>query len=342
MGPARSTNFGAQRKYVPMVAALRRQVPWLSFGTELNLWQRWHPLRPLMYWYNQRVMNKYVNKEVDARFAQQKAKIDGSKSITDLALKSYLQSDTQDSDASAADSIDPTFKTLLVGQIKLFLFSGHDTTSASICYVFRLLSQHDSVLRKLRDEHDAIFTTDLSAAPSLLSESPHLINQLPYTLAVIKETVRLFPVASSTRAGQPGFSIVSEDGTSYPTDGCLVWSIAQAIQRDPTYWPSPDDFIPERWLAAPGDPLYPVKGAWRPFEYGPRNCIGQELAMLEMKVAIVMTAREFDIKTVYDEWDRLNRPKGPKTVSGERAYQAKSGGPSDGLPCRVKMAVRAK
>lgn len=89
-----------------------------------------------MYWYNQRVMNKYVNKEVDARFAQQKAKIDGSKSITDLALKSYLQSDTQDANASTADSIDPSFKTLLIGQIKLFLFSGHDTTSASICYLF--------------------------------------------------------------------------------------------------------------------------------------------------------------------------------------------------------------
>ena len=43
-----------------------------------------------MYWYNQRVMNKYITVEVDARFAQQKAKIDESKSITDLALNSYL------------------------------------------------------------------------------------------------------------------------------------------------------------------------------------------------------------------------------------------------------------
>ena len=64
--------------------------------------------------------------------------------------------------------------------------------------------------------------------------------------------------------------------------------------------------------------------------------------MLEMKVVMVMTAREFDVRTVYEEWDRLNRPKGPKTVFGERAYQAKSGGPSDGLLCRIGMVKRVK
>lgn len=54
----------------------------------------------------------------------------------------------------------------------------------------------------------------------------------------------------------------------------------------------------------------------------------------------VMPAREFDIKTVYEEWDRLQSRKGPKEVAGERAYQAISGGPSDGLPCRVDLTAR--
>ena len=52
-----------------------------------------------------------------------------------------------------------------------------------------------------------------------------------------------------------------------------------------------------------------------------------------------MTAREFDIRAAYDEWDGLKGRKGPKAVDGERAYQMMSGGarPSDGFPCRVEV-----
>ena len=327
-----NTNFDSQRGDNPMVSALRRQIPWLSYGTELNIWQRWHPVRPIMHWYNTRIMNSYVTRELEERFASQRDGVDSvkhSKSIIDLALKEYLK------EATSKDFLDPLFKTIVIGQIKLFLFSGHDTTSSSICHIFHCLSKCPSALQRLRAEHDSVLGPSAEAA-SAIAENPHLLSQLPFTLAVIKETLRLFPSVSSTRAGETGFAVV-EDGTFYPTEGCLVWSIHQTIHRDLAYWPSPDDFIPDRWLVAPSDPLYPVKGAWRPFEFGPRNCIGQELAMLEMKAAIVMTVREFDVKTVYEEWDTLYPRKGPKTVAGERAYQAISGGPSDGLPCRVEI-----
>lgn len=321
-----------------MVSALRSQITWLSYGTELNLWERWHPVRPFMQWYNTRIMNRYIMKELEDRFGSQRSdqskQTYNNRSIVGLALKTYLNNQE-----SAKPVMDQTFRSLLIGQIKIFLFAGHDTTSSSICHAFHLLSQHPSILKGLRAEHDSVFTTDISSAAALISKSPNRLNQLPYTLAIIKETLRLFPAASSTRAGEPGFSVISEDGKAYPTEGCLVWSIAQAIHRDPNFWPSPDAFIPDRWLVPAGHPLHPVKGAWRPFEFGPRNCIGQELVMLEMKIVLVLTAREFDIKSVYEEWDR-SRPgrNGPTTVEGERAYQAISGGPSDGLPCRVVAA----
>ena len=77
------------------------------------------------------------------------------------------------------------------------------------------------------------------------------------------------------------------EGRSLPTNGYLVWAVSQPLHRDPEYWPQPDSFLPDRWLVPPGDPLYPVKGAWRPFEYWPRNCNGHELAMLEIKVVMV-------------------------------------------------------
>lgn len=322
-----------------MVSALRRQVTWLSYGGEINLWERWHPARPFMHWYNTRIMNRYIMKELEDRFGMQmlnqSKQKNSSRSIIGLALNTYLSN--QD---SAKPDMDRTFKPILIDQIKILLFAGHDTTSSSICHVFHLLSQHSSILARLRAEHDSVFTTDISSAAAFIEKSPNSLNQLPYTLAIIKETLRLFPPASSTRAGERGFSVISEDGKAYPTEGCLVWSIPQAIHRDPNYWPFPDSFIPDRWLVTADHSLRPVKGAWRPFEFGPRNCIAQELVMLEMKIVLVLTAREFDIKSVYQEWDH-SRPgrNGPRTVEGERAYQAINGGPSDGLPCRVEAAT---
>lgn len=87
--------------------------------------------------------------------------------------------------------------------------------------------------------------------------------------------------------------------------------------------------------------MYPRKGAFRPFEFGPRNCIGQELAMLELKLVLVMTARGFEVKSVYDEWDNSNHTNGMKTLNGDRAYQILSGAahPSNGLPCRISLTA---
>jgi sterigmatocystin biosynthesis cytochrome P450 monooxygenase len=168
---------------------------------------------------------------------------------------------------------------------------------------------------------------------------PYLLKKLPYTLAVIKETLRLYPAVSSTRAGEPNFSVTDDEGRHFPTDGFLVWANPQPIHRDPKYWPRADEFVPERWLVALGDPLHPIKGAWRPFEHGPRICIGQELAMLEMKgilvVMVVMVVRRFEIALAYKEVDRAKGTKGITNVHGERGYQIQRAQPSEDLPCRV-------
>ena len=325
-----------------MVSALRRQIPWLTFGADINPFKRYHPLRPLMHWYNARQMNQYILHELEDRFSMflhsdKAPNTKGSKSIVNLALKTYLEDATPE---KAANGMDVTFKSFAISQIKLFIFSGHDTTSSTMNYTFYLLSKHPPSLHRLRAEHEEVFGTNLATLHSTLCEKPHLLNLLPYTTAVIKETLRLFPVVSSTRAGEPGYSVADTRGRQYPTDGCLVWSIHHAIHRDPAYWPQPECFLPERWLVAPEDPMYPVKGAWRAFEHGPRNCIGQELAMLEIKIVMVMTLRRFEVISAYDEWDRLKKRKGLRSVNGERAYQVVLAQPSEGLPCKVKLAQR--
>ena len=292
-------------------------------------------------------MDQFIEKELDHRFAERQREKDSSdnagmpsrsKSVVSLALDSYM---AEQVDGRSIKEMDKTFKAYATAQVRLFLFAGHDTTSSTLCYCFHLLSSHPEAKAKLRAEHDSVLGTDLSEVPSLLSKNPNLLNQLPYTLAVIKETMRLFPAASSMREGAAGVSIVDEAGDRYPTEGVYVWILHLAIQRNPKYWKEPDSFIPERWLVGPEDPLYPMKGAWRPFEFGPRNCIGQTLVTMDLRTVLAMTVREFDIYAAYQEWDLLHPSgKAVKTVRGERAYQIEKGGahPADGFPCRVTFS----
>jgi cytochrome P450 len=135
------------------------------------------------------------------------------------------------------------------------------------------------------------------------------------------------------------------NGTAYPTKDTMVWVNLHTIQRRPDLFPSPDEFIPERFLPAPNNWQEVPKDAYRPFEKGPRACLGQELAMFEMKIITVLTLRDFDISPEYGEWDALlgrERPgetlDGGRGMFGYRGYQVMkaTAKPSDGLPVRVK------
>jgi cytochrome P450 len=249
-------------------------------------------------------------------------------------------------DVEDEDEVSKTaFKQLAKPQLRLFLYAGHDTTSSTLLYSYLLLSRHPAVLSKVRAEHDKVFGSkfSLDSITRTITDDPTLLNQLPYTLAVIKEVLRLFPPAGIMRNGRSDVFLADEQGQRYPTEGCHIWMLSLAMHHNPEVFVQPEDFIPDRWLVGPEDPLHPKKASWRPFEWGPRACIGQTLAQLELKVALVMTARMFDITPAYEEWDKLHPRKGIKTVDGNRAYQAEMGGggahPVDGFP--VKITLRA-
>jgi hypothetical protein len=137
-------------------------------------------------------------------------------------------------------------------------------------------------------------------------------------------------------------------GELIDTDGLLVWTVSMVMHRDKRIWGDDvDDFKPARFLPENADKVPP--NAWRPFEKGPRNCIGQELALIEMKVVLAMTLREFDFKAAYDELDSLKEDgtlwandasfrKGPQEVFGERMHQIllAAAKPSEGMPARVR------
>ncbi len=292
-------------------------------------------------------MDKCIGEEIDKRFLEReqlkdRADLTESKSVMSLLLHEVLQ-EAEDGARDLAD-IKEELKRTMAAHLRSFLFAGHDTTSSTLLFCFSLLSSHPEALARLLDEHDEIFGRDASQAHRMICQDPKLLNQLPYTLAVIKETLRLFPPASVLREGRAGEEVVDQDGRRYPTEGCNVWTLALAIHHHPQYWVDPEAFCPERWLVGPDDMLYPPKGAWHPFGWGPKSCIGQTLALLEMKIALVMTLREISIVPAYEDWDISHPRTGIKSVNGNRIYQAEKGGggghPADGFPARVMLRER--
>jgi hypothetical protein len=309
-------------------------------------------------------MNRYIQKVLDARFEDLKrarlnpdiSEAPKTKSIISLALDAYLANNSE-KNLLEQPRLDPHFSSFATSQIRLFLFAGHDTTSSSLIYTYHLLSKHPEALQKIREEHTAVFGPDPRAAAPQLRENPNLLGKVPYTYAVIRETLRLFPGASAMREGLPGVSITDRHGREYPTEGYHVWVVHQALHHNPRVWPRPAEFIPERWMVPPGHKLHPPPFAFRTFEHGPRNCIGQTLASMELQVALILTVRELMIRPAYEEFDAQRqrarnagvggflrrlvgvRDEEIKTVRGERAYQIPNGGahPADAYPCRVSF-----
>ncbi|KAF2278808.1 cytochrome P450 [Westerdykella ornata] len=323
---------------------LRRQVYWTPFATTFNPIRRYLSPRPLVQRYNSYRMNKYIGTEIDKQFDELAAArrhptqktSPNSRSIIALTMDKYLD-ELGDSQMSKEE-----FKRLATSQLRMFLYAGHDTTSSTLLYCYLLLSQNPESLSKVREEHDAAFGKDFSVVhiTRSIERDPTLLNRIPYTLAVTKEVLRLFPPAGSIRTGRPDFTL-SDGGQQHPTDGCSIWVLSLGMHHSPEVFVRPEEFLPERWLVGPEDPLYPNKASWTAFEWGPRNCIGQSLAMLELRVALVMTVRLFDIIPAYDEWDKLHPRGGIKVVDGNRAYQAEMGGggahPVDGFPVKVSL-----
>lgn len=119
-------------------------------------------------------------------------------------------------------------------------------------------------------------------------------------------------------------------GEGYPTEGYILWVIHYALHRNPAVWgDSAEVFDPTRFLPQ-NESRLPENG-WRPFERGSRNCIGQELALLEAKIILALTVRSFDFQTAYDSLDELKNDgsyyasdeswrKGRQDLDGEEAY----------------------
>lgn len=304
-----------------------------SFG-QLN------PVRAFKTWNNSRILNQHLRlqilKRTDTfRHAKSRDEQSGSSSLLDQALESYYSEPGR----NHSDPLDPDFMTMLCAQLRMFFFAGYDSTSSTMISCCYMIWKHPEVLAKLRAEHDAVFGRNIAACPGMIAAKPSILNSLPYTLAVIKEALRLFPPANGIRKSHKDLVLKDRDGNEYATEGCLVQMNHYSIHRNPKYWPRPTEFLPERFLVGPDDELYPAKGAWRTFEFGTRNCIGQAFVFKELKAFLAIICREFDIQECYDEvyaGEKIDLTN----VAHEKAYMVERGSAHlrGDFPCKVSLS----
>lgn len=172
---------------------------------------------------------------------------------------------------------EPLARDTIVDELLLFLFAGHDTTVTSTSNVLYHLCMHPEHGERARIEQREL------AEQRFTLES---IRSMSYLSAIIKESMRLIPPIGGS------FRVMTQDAE---LDGYRIpkgWRVAvgpRSVHYDPRYYPDPQRFDPERWLGADERPPF----SYIPFGGGPRACIGQHFAEVEMHVLLALLLRQF-------------------------------------------------
>lgn len=165
-------------------------------------------------------------------------------------------------------------------EVDTFMFEGHDTTSSAIAFAIYQLSINPEIQQRAYEQ--ALEMIDREKEP------------MDFLEAVIKETLRLYPsVPILSRILDRDTNI---NGTLHPK-GTSVTVVTYNVHRNERYFPESEKFDPYRFLDRSKE-IHPF--AFIPFSAGPRNCIGQKFAMLELKTTLSVLLRNFEILPVVD------------------------------------------
>lgn len=202
------------------------------------------------------------------------------------------------------DDDDSTISKDLLDEAITLLFAGQDTSAATLSWTLHLLSLNPKKRLRLEEEVRSVLQRGNSTDNVGNTVTKTMISQMPYLDAVIKESMRLYPVAPfivrklTTDVTIPGETGKEKDtATSLPasTFAC-IW--IYSLHRNPKLWDRPDEFLPERWIDSElrskdvGQQEY---GAYMPFAIGPRNCLGQPLAQVILRILLARIVRKYTV-----------------------------------------------
>ena len=173
-------------------------------------------------------------------------------------------------------------------EVVTIFFAGHETSAASMTWMFYLLSQHPDVETKLRREIADV----LGARTPTFADLP----KLTYTQKVIQETLRLYPAAYLFAREAVGDQTLA--GYKIPS-GMMIFITPYVTHRDPRYWTDAERFDPERF--SPDQIAGRPSHVYFPFGEGPHICIGNNFAMTEMQLILAMALQRFRFRLAPDQ-----------------------------------------
>lgn len=192
----------------------------------------------------------------------------------------------------------------------ILFVAGYETTANALTWLWYLLDKHPAVVSKLQQETQSVLNGKIPGFEDL--------KNLTYNKQVIEETMRIYPPAWSTdRIVLENFDI---DG--YPIKkGDVIIPFIYGVHHNPKYWPEPEKFLPERF--APEHKKNHPPFAYFPFGGGPRLCIGNQFALMEMQLVLAMLVNEFKFTLTQKHQPQLQpmvtlRPKGPLMMRVEK------------------------
>jgi cytochrome P450 len=164
------------------------------------------------------------------------------------------------------------------------LLAGHETTANALAFALHLLGENPKAQEELAAELDQVLDGRLPGVDD--------VRRLPYTTAVLHESMRLYPPAwvLARRLLAPR----EVCGYLLPAGSLCAYS-AWVIHRDPALWPEPERFLPRRWLDGDVDRH---RYAYFPFGGGPRQCIGNTFAELEAILVLATLCRRWRVAPV--------------------------------------------
>jgi len=211
------------------------------------------------------------------------------------------------------------------------LIAGHETAGNALSWTWYLLSQNPEVEAKLVAELEAV----VGGRRPCLADLP----KLRYTEMVLLESLRLYPIASLL--GREAIKDFELEGYHFPK-GAEIWISPWAMQRNPRYYEAPDEFKPERWE---GDLIKRLpKFCYFPFSHGPRQCIGNTFATMEVKLVLATMIQCFHFELAPGEVVRpkfsisLNPEHGIKMVLTPRHALPPSAAQAVTIPVSIPVA----
>ncbi len=234
---------------------------------------------------HKKIMDAYVDSVIEHAIADEKSS---------LILSSDTKDDSHQRYTFLSDIVKSTQdRPRLRAELLNILLAGRDTNESFLSGLFFTLSQRPDIFSKLQHEIDS---SGIPLTPNFAQ-----LKSLPYLRAILNEVQRLYPSApENDRQATTDTTLPLGGGPDQKLpvfvkkDSIVHWSIFAMHRRKDLYGDDAEEFRPERWLDGPdGEKGLRVSWEYIPFSGGPRVCIGQQFALMEVSYLTVRLVREF-------------------------------------------------